>query len=272
VTGAPDDDDSWRENYRTTVALAVRLDAMRRFLRSEGAFGLDVLAREDVEGRRVLEVGCGSGVHVRRFVERTGARPASWTFLDRSEAMAHEAVGRARGAVRGVRAVVGEIERLPVAADARFDLIVAMHVIQHVDGRLRAVRALASRLAPGGRLLVTTVGGRDMASVRRRVRASLRAQGCRAAETAVLTYPAAEARRHLRAVLGAVRETAQTGALEFPTADDAVRYADSMAWLDGWPAPVRDRVLGDLRDAAGRTISREGAFRVEKESVTFVAG
>ena len=168
------------------------------------------------------------------------------------------------------------VETFPIPEPAftleQFDLIVAMHVLQHVDGKLRAVRALAERLSPGGRLLVTTVGGRDMGSLRRRVRASLRAQGCRAEETAVLTHPAAEARRHLRAVFGTVREHAQTGALEFPTADDAVRYADSMAWLDGYPTRVRDGVHGDVRDAAERAIARDGAFRVEKESVTFVAG
>lgn len=267
----PDRDDAWRENYETTVALAVRLDAMRRFLRAGGPFGLQVLVREDVHGRRVLEVGPGSGGHAARLLDRTRARPACWVLLDRSEAMAREAVARVGRRTTAARAVVGEIERLPVADEARFDLIVAMHVLQHVASPLRAVRALAARLAPRGRLLVTTMDSRDGDELRRLVRRGLRSRGLRAEEVARLGLSTATAQRTLRRVFGRVEVRIQRGALEFPAADDAVRYASSMAWLAGFPRAVRDEVHDDIRRAALRGIARDGVFRVRKGSATFLA-
>lgn len=54
----------------------------------------------------------------------------------------------------GGTAVLGEITALPFAA-ARFDLIVAFDVIEHVDDDSRACSELCRVLKPGGRLLMS---------------------------------------------------------------------------------------------------------------------
>lgn len=270
------DGDAWRANYATTVALAVRLDALRRFLRTSGPFGLQTLSAADVADRRVLEVGCGGGGHAARLLGRPGVRCAEWVLLDRSEEMVRTALARVRAAVgrrraSSVRGVVGDVDHLPIARGARFDWVVAMHVHQHLASPLRATRALAARLAPGGRLLLTTMDARDNDELRRIVRRRLRASGVATDGVASPRAAAAAMLRGLRRVFRSVVVHVQHGVLEFPTADDALRYVGSMAWLDGVPDDVRDAVRSDLRAAALREIARTGTFRVTKSAATFIA-
>jgi SAM-dependent methyltransferase len=265
------DDLSWRANYETTVALAVRLETMRRYHRTSGPFGYDVLGAADVAWRRILEVGCGAGVHARRCVERLGVLPAAWVLLDRSEAMAREAQARLRPLVPAARAVVGEIERLPLADGPRFDVVVAMHVVQHVRGKVRALRALASRLAPGGRLVLTASGASDGRELRRLLRASLRAEGVPNRGAGARLHVASQAERQLRRVFRRVVAVPRPGTLEFDDPEAAVRYFATMPWLDGHGKRVRDAVHRRVRDAAARAVRERGVFRVTKSATTFVA-
>ncbi len=86
-----------------------------------------------------LEIG--PGVHPRLPLDRG-------VFLDASPAAA------ARLRAGGARAVVGDVTALPWPA-ARFALIVALDVIEHVADDARAVAELARVAAPGAALLVS---------------------------------------------------------------------------------------------------------------------
>ena len=106
----------------------------------------DVLMREgDFRGRRVLEVGCGTGLLAAELVERVAARV--WA-VDPEPAMV-EAALRRLPTVRNARA-----ESLPFK-DAWFERVLLRQVIQHVD-RTRALPELARVLEPGGRLVIAT--------------------------------------------------------------------------------------------------------------------
>jgi SAM-dependent methyltransferase len=255
-------------NFTTTDALAVRLDTLRRHYRREGPFGFDVLGADAADEACVLEIGPGDGRHAAAFLGRTGAEPASWTLLDASEAMAAAARTAFPPYVR-VRAVVGDADRIPVAADARFELIVAMHVLAFLRRPRALLRAAAARLSRGGRLLVTTAA-HDMAELRRPVRAVLREHGLPWGHV-TSDYAAPRAERDLRALFRRVDVHPQRGAIEFPDAETAVRYVLTMPWLDDVPARVRKAAAARIRDDAERSLAASGVFRVRKEGVTFVA-
>jgi len=114
-------DDNWWEAYEALVRLG------------------------HLRGRRVLEVGCGTGRLAQALEERELARV--WA-VDVSEAM----VARAREL--GVNARVARAEALPFKA-GWFDAVV-MRMVLHLTDRPRALEQAARVLAPQGRLAIAT--------------------------------------------------------------------------------------------------------------------
>jgi ubiquinone/menaquinone biosynthesis C-methylase UbiE len=109
----------------------------------------EVLVREgDLRGRRVLEVGCGTGVLAAALAEREAARV--WA-VDAEPAMLDVARSRVPA---GVGLKLGRAEELPFR-DGWFERAVLRQVVQHVD-RERALPELARVLAPGGRAVIAT--------------------------------------------------------------------------------------------------------------------
>lgn len=107
---------------------------------------VDILRRELATrpDARILDVGCGTGSNLSAFSELGRA-----TGIDASP----EALAFCRR--RGVETVsLAEIERLPFA-DATFDIVTAMDVLEHTDDDLAALRELRRVCKPGGLLLAT---------------------------------------------------------------------------------------------------------------------
>jgi ubiquinone/menaquinone biosynthesis C-methylase UbiE len=106
-----------------------------------------LVAEGDLVGRRVLEVGCGTGALALALADR-GARV--WG-IDPSEEMLARA--RARGGLAlGLKR--GEAEKLPFR-DGWFERVVCRLVVHLVD-RPRAFREMLRVLASGGRAVVAT--------------------------------------------------------------------------------------------------------------------
>lgn len=109
----------------------------------------DVLVEEgDLRGRRVLDVGCGTGALTTALAERVAARV--WG-VEPSEEMI--AVARRR-ASRTVGLKQGHAESLPFR-DAWFERVVMTLVVHLVDRPLAFAEALRV-LVPGGRLVIAT--------------------------------------------------------------------------------------------------------------------
>ena len=127
------------EFYNRTIHLEQRL-ALRRWL--------------DVQpGTRVLDVGCGVG----RWSRLLAAKGAQVTGVDLSPTMIAQAQRRA--AAEGVAARcsfrVQDLSQLEI--EGQFDLVLGVTVLQHIlePQLLRAaVRSMAARLAPGGRMIL----------------------------------------------------------------------------------------------------------------------
>lgn len=101
-------------------------------------------------GLRVLDVGCGTGVHARAAARRVGPT-GRVVGVDPNEGM----LAVAAGSPEPVQWRVGTAEALPFP-DASFDRIVSGFVLMFLTDRRRALAELARVLAPGGRLTVTT--------------------------------------------------------------------------------------------------------------------
>jgi ubiquinone/menaquinone biosynthesis C-methylase UbiE len=101
--------------------------------------------REQVplEGKRILDVGCGVGAFVRRLSEYSG--DVYGTDID-SERVAEGAIE-----VPNLGLAVGE--NLPFADDT-FDVIVLHEVLEHVTDDRQTLKEARRVLAPGGRIVV----------------------------------------------------------------------------------------------------------------------
>lgn len=114
---------------------------------------LAAIAPEIAGARDVLDVGCGNGAYLTKFVEAPGDRTV--TGVDLTFDMLLSARNRVGGKCRLIRA---DVARLPFK-DAAFDFIFASHVLQFVADVEGVVAEFVRCIQVGGVLIAT--GQRD---------------------------------------------------------------------------------------------------------------
>ena len=114
---------------------------------------LEAIAPEFADSREVLDVGCGNGAYLTKFVAAPGDRRV--TGVDLTFDMLLAARNRVGAQCRLLRA---NVTQLPFKPES-FDFIFASHVLQFVADVESVVAEFARCLQPGGVLIAT--GQRD---------------------------------------------------------------------------------------------------------------
>ena len=97
-----------------------------------------------LEGRRVLDIGCGLGAYVANFRR----------FTDEAYGMDVDAPRVQEGRRRGIdKLILAAAEHLPFA-EGSFDVIVLNEVIEHVTDDRATLREACRVLRPGGRVVI----------------------------------------------------------------------------------------------------------------------
>lgn len=112
-----------------------------------------VLRRAGLNGKRVIDVGCGGGL----LSEAMAAQGAWVTGIDMTEEAL--AVARAHAAAHGHRITYhyGTAEAWVAAHAERYEVLTCMELVEHVPDPGSLIRACAALVAPGGDLFFSTV-------------------------------------------------------------------------------------------------------------------
>lgn len=111
----------------------------------------ELVDRSGKPGRvRLLDIGCADG----RLLDWYRSSEAGHRLETHGIELDEAAAATARG--RGHRVVAGRFEVDAELEAGTFDLMLALHVIEHVDDPERFARRAAELLAPGGLLVVAT--------------------------------------------------------------------------------------------------------------------
>ena len=142
-------------NERGDMRMLHRLNPVRlAYIRDQVAarFGRDPKRLDSLAGLRILDIGCGGGILseplARLGAEVVGADPSQENI---AVATSH---AEAAGITIDYRATTAE-----ALADAgeRFDLVLAMEVVEHVTDRDLFVRRAAEMVKPGGLMIAATI-------------------------------------------------------------------------------------------------------------------
>jgi 2-polyprenyl-6-hydroxyphenyl methylase/3-demethylubiquinone-9 3-methyltransferase len=124
----------------------VRLAYLRD--RIDQHWGLDECNLKPLEGRRAADVGCGAGL----LAEPLARLGAEVTGVDAAPENVVAAREHALGQGLAIDYRVGSAEAL----DGKYDLVASLEVIEHVAAPRDFIRGLASLLAEGGLLILST--------------------------------------------------------------------------------------------------------------------
>jgi SAM-dependent methyltransferase len=132
-----------------TAAAAARMEARAREPASQAKFDALVRPFLELEPRRVLEVGCGTGALAERIVGATKATEVLGT--DKSAGMLEHARVLREGVPR-LRFTAWDVTHPEQLAEDRFDVVLSSVMVPYLsEEEIRAlVRDLVRRLAPGG--------------------------------------------------------------------------------------------------------------------------
>lgn len=233
---------------RATAALDARLLGTDRRRPPLPALTLNAWLRWDVvrrelprrDARTVLEIGPGEGAVACRLAE--GRR---YTGVETS-ARTREITARRLQEQGRPATLVASLDEL--GPQETFDLVCAFEVLEHIDDDAAAFASWAERVAPGGRLLVSTPAGPDRMGPHDRIAGHLRryrgADLARLAADAGLTdvrvvhvgFPAGYALEAVRNVLAARRLAAEPS--DGLAADALTEASSSILQPPRWSGPA----------------------------------
>jgi len=139
-------------NPKGSSAMLHRLNPVRLgFIRArvDTHWGGDTRGVQPLAGKAALDVGCGAGL-LAEPLARLGARV---TGVDAAAQNIAAAQAHAAASGLAITYTCGDVAKLGLTG---FDLVTALEVIEHVANKRAFVAALASALAPGGLLILST--------------------------------------------------------------------------------------------------------------------
>jgi ubiquinone/menaquinone biosynthesis C-methylase UbiE len=214
---------------------------------------------------RVLDVGCGNGLHLGELARR--AHRGEVYGMDLSPGMLQAARSRDPSA----SLLVGDAQRLPFV-DGSFDRVLAMHMLYHVPDRDLALSEIRRSLRPGGVALALTNSHRHLEELNQLIGSVLHdlAGAEPLTPRAYLRFSSESGDAELRHHFTSVERHDARSELVITEVEPIVAYVASMgsvtAPMGGAPGPV----LREVEQRARAVIEADGALRIRTDVGCFV--
>jgi len=118
-----------------------------------------VAERAELDGARVIDVGCGGGI-LAESLARSGARVTGIDVAPRVLATARLHLHESGLEIDYLQQTVEDMAR---EAGGRFDVVTCMEMLEHVPDPTSVIRALADLLRPGGQAFLSTLNRTPLA-------------------------------------------------------------------------------------------------------------
>lgn len=263
-----------RRHYATDENLRIRQETHDKYTIPDRSFADWVLDRIDwTGGETLLDVGCGPGLYYSKIAKR----PADLHYhgIDLIESM----VKRHPGLDQRVPITIGDVGHMPYADDT-FDIVMANHMLYHVDDVDRSVGELRRVLKPRGLIAVATNSMNTMPELQvlmRRAIVLLTRSGAaqvRAPELPSDRFALENGTRVLSRHFFAVVRHDLPSDLVFPDVEPAMAYLESTRDLREPFLPedvVWDDVMMIMRQQINQLIKHLGELRITKQAGVLIA-
>jgi 2-polyprenyl-6-hydroxyphenyl methylase/3-demethylubiquinone-9 3-methyltransferase len=128
-----------------------RLGYIRR--QAVAHFGLDDRLIAPFGGLSLLDVGCGGGL----IAEPMARLGFAVTGIDAAEAGLDVASAHAKAGGLAIDYRLGSVETLAATEPGRFDVVLALEIVEHVEAPDLFLQTLAHLVKPGGLLILSTI-------------------------------------------------------------------------------------------------------------------
>jgi SAM-dependent methyltransferase len=263
-----------RRHYATDENLRIRQETHDKYTIPDRSFADWVLDRIDwTGGETLLDVGCGPGLYYSKIAKRP--TDLHYHGIDLIESM----VKRHPGLDQRVPITIGDVADMPYADDT-FDIVMANHMLYHVDDVDRSVGELRRVLKPRGLIAVATNSMNTMPELQvlmRRAIVLLTRSGAaqvRAPELPSDRFALENGTRVLSRHFFAVVRHDLPSDLVFSDVEPAMAYLESTRDLREPFLPedvVWDDVMMIMRQQINQLIKHLGELRITKQAGVLIA-
>ena len=208
---------------------------------------------------RILELGCGPATIWQANVARI---PDGWdiTLSDFSDGMLDAAWRNLVVTGRNFKFEQIDAQSIPYP-DENFDVVIANHMLYHVPDRPKAIAEIRRVLKPGGRLIATTVGERQMCEIN---------AWCQRAGTAlfpVMPFTLENGMPQLQPYFAQVEMRRYEDSLRITEIEPLMAYIRSSSRITEFSESALEELRGELE----RELQSTGALLVTKDAGLFSA-
>lgn len=266
-------DDLVRKHFATDDHLRIRQEIHDQYTVPDRSFAEWALDRVPWQGsERLLDVGCGNGLYYNKLVERQ--QDVNYYGMDLLESMVEHHPLRNKH-----RIMLGNAEKLPYANDS-FDIVMANHMMHHIDNIETALSEFRRVLTPSGVLVIATNSMSTMPELQVLMRRAIvlltrsGAASVRAPEMPTDRFALENGIRMLSQHFFAIMRHDLPSALVFPDVDPAMRYLESTRDLRENSLPddvVWEDVMMIMRQQINQLIKHLGELVINKQAGVLIA-